>query len=146
MKKIFLSICTGLLLITAQAADPSPISEKAIKSFNESFKNAANISWLADKSTYEVYFEQNEIKSRIKYSEDGTMLQTMRYYDGSKLPLMVSAKLAKKYAGKKVFGITEVSDMQTISYHIILEDEKNWIHVTGDIFGNLFVDKKLRKA
>jgi hypothetical protein len=33
-----------------------------------------------------------------------------------------------------------------VIYHIILQDATNWIHVQSDSFGNMFTEKKLRKA
>ena len=52
----------------------------------------------------------------------------------------------EKYPGKKIFGITEVSDNEKVTYHIVLEDEKYWYNVESDATGVIKLDKKLEKA
>ena len=47
---------------------------------------------------------------------------------------------------KKFFGVTEITTESDVTYYIILEDEKTWTHVQSDAFGNMFTEKKLKKA
>ncbi len=68
------------------------------------------------------------------------------YYGGEKLPLSFHQKLAKKYAGKKVFGVTETTTDGELIYDIILEDENNLIYVRANAFGNMSTTKKYKKA
>ena len=52
----------------------------------------------------------------------------------------------EKYPGKKIFGITEVSTSDMITYHIVLEDNKYWLNVQSDATGNISLEKKLIKT
>lgn len=59
---------------------------------------------------------------------------------------MVLSKVKAKYPEHKIFGVVEESSDDGISYHITLEDEKNWIDITSDPLGSITVNKKFKKA
>ena len=58
--------------------------------------------------------------------QDGNLLRTTRYYSQENLPINILTKLQKRYAGKSVYGVTELSTEDGVSYHITMQDEKNW--------------------
>jgi hypothetical protein len=45
-----------------------------------------------------------------------------------------------------VFGVTESTTENEVSYHIVLEDEKTWYIVIADNSGALELSKKFKKA
>jgi hypothetical protein len=73
-------------------------------------------------------------------------LSTTRYYTSQHLSPVIRAKVNEKYPGKKIFGITEVSNSDMIIYHIVLEDDKNWLNIQSDAIGNITLEKKLVKG
>ena len=144
MKQILLIalIAVGL---TANSTPPD-INEKVLKAFKETFANATDVTWHENKNHYMVSFKQATITSRANYDLDGNLISTVRYYSEEHLPAHILAKVKKKFAGKSVFGVTELVTDDEISYHIKLEDEKNWYTVKSDIWGGLAVKEKYRKA
>jgi hypothetical protein len=50
------------------------------------------------------------------------------------LPVWVLQKMNEKYAGKNIFGVTEINNNNETSYVLVLEDKSNWFDVT--IVGN----------
>jgi len=147
MKKLLLSVTAAIFSLVVFAA-PNAVNEKVLKAFNASFKDAKQVVWEEnlDANLYEVKFVHNDIKSRITYDAEGNILKAIRYYYEQQLPLLIQGKLKQKFAGKKVFGVTEVSSQDQMSYHIVLEDAKNWTIVICDAQGYMTVDKKYKKA
>ena len=142
MKKIFLA---ALIFVgfTALASDPN---EKVLQAFKQSFPNVDEVAWTESTDSYEVKFKQNEILSKVTYDKQGNIVKALRYYEGHHLPLIVQSKVRSRFSDKKIFGVTEEASEEGTYYHIILEDEKNWVQVTSDSYGSIKVDKKFKKA
>jgi hypothetical protein len=145
MKKlIYLAVMlTGL---TAAAANPPEISEKVLKAFRETFVNAESVVWKEMNNSVQANFKLSEIQVRASYDNDGNLLETIRYYGEQNLPPNILAKLKKRYAGKEVFGITEITSENEVSYHITLKDEKNWYTVKSDPYANFQLTDKFKRA
>lgn len=111
MKKLlFLAILlTGLVTATFANSAPKAIGERVLKAFKETFKYASDISWHEYQDYYQVNFKQDEVQLRAQYSDDGTLLKMIRYYKEDHLLPTIVAKLKRKYPGKQIFGVTEVS-------------------------------------
>lgn len=143
MKKMFLIIA----VFSASLAFANPaLDEKIEKHFKAAFPNAEKVTWYEADSYYEVLFTNNHVTCRLWYDREGNVTKTERYYKEEGLSPFMLAKLNKKFAGKKVFGVTEINSESGITYHIILEDDKKWYQVTADDAGNIRLDKKLLKA
>lgn len=54
--------------------------------------------------------------------------------------------MKKKYAGKEIFGVTEISSDSEISYHVTLKDDKNWYTIKSDPYGNTQQVDKFKRA
>lgn len=148
MKK-FLVVCLAALISSASvfAAPASVVTEKVLKVFRDAFPEVKQPTWYTYDDYYEVYFTNADNTScRINYSADGIVLSTTRYYTSQNLSPVIRAKVNEKYPGKKIFGITEVSNSDTIIYHIVLEDDKNWLNIQSDAIGNISLEKKLVKS
>jgi hypothetical protein len=145
MKKIVL---TSLLFtaVIAQAATPPEINEKILKSFKQTFAYAEDVVWQEKDNSYQVNFWQGEINIRARYDEQGKLLSTIRYYYEKQLPPSVLAKVKSKYAGKTIFGVTEVSSEEEINYFITLRDDTHWYTVKSDVFGSLQQTDKFKRA
>ena len=144
MKKMF------LLLIMISAATFSfantPVSEKVLKIFRDVYPNVENAKWYENENSYEVYFEKDDVKCRIRYDIGGKLLSTTRYYSENTLAPFLRVKVAQKFKGKKVFGITELTTEDQLFYEIILEDDKHWYHVHSDGMGQMTLAQKLNKS
>jgi hypothetical protein len=144
MKKMLLAF--AVLLSTAAFAANPDVDEKIETHFKKSFPKAEKVTWYEDENQYEVLFTNNQVTCRLWYDRDGNVTKTERYYKEDGLNPYLLAKLNKKFAGKKVFGVTEVTTDGELTYYIILEDAKRWYHITGNAGGNLQLERKFIKA
>ena len=148
MKKIIFACLTALSCATAVTAAPASIvTEKVLKVFHDAFPEVKQPVWYNFDNYYEVYFTNPDNSScRIDYNPDGIVLSTTRYYTSQNLAPAIRAKVNEKYPGKKIFGITEVSNNDNVTYHIVLEDDKYWLNIQSDATGNISLEKKLVKT
>lgn len=144
--KRFIYLGIMLISLSANAATPPDISEKVLKAFKETFLGAENVTWRELENSVQANFKLSEIQVRAIYDNEGNLLETVRYYGERNLPPNIMAKLRKKYAGKEVFGVTEMSSENELSYHITLKDEKNWYVVKSDPYSNLQQTDKFKRA
>lgn len=144
MKKILLT------LIIASAASFSfanpPVSEKVLKVFSAVFPTVQNAKWYEYADYYQVYFENEDVKCRMKYDFNGRVISTMRYYGESLVTPFLKAKLAQKFPDKKIYGVIEINSDNEMIYEFVLEDDKNWMHVRSDVTGQMNVTEKFKKA
>jgi len=145
MKKLIILSCLFAAL-GVSASNPPEVSEKVLKAFNETFIKATDVVWHEMQNLYEARFKQSEIITRAIYDTNGNLLRTTRYYSQENLPINILTKVQKKYAGKSVYGVTEIATEDEVSYHITLQDEKNWYIVKADTWGNLELSQKYRKG
>lgn len=145
MKKIIIFVCLFAALGAAASAPPE-VNEKVLKAFEETFVKATNVVWHEMENTYEARFKQSEIVVRASYDMNGKLLRTIRYYFEENLPINILTKLKKKYAGKSIFGVTESATEDEATYHIVLQDDKNWYFVKSDSWGSFELTEKLRKS
>lgn len=136
-------VCFCLLLGLTAFATPN---ERVLKTFNGSFPSADSVKWFDDGDGYQVHFFQNKMRCKIWYDAQGEVTKSIRYYLGSELPPLILARIQKRFEGKEIFGVTEISSSSDLAYHIILQDDKKWYEVTSDSVGNLVMNKKLIKA
>lgn len=146
MKKIFFAAAAFLLTCSAFANTVKDVNAKVLGAFKSTFQNASQVVWHEYKDYYEVRFMQGTIDARVKYDTNGNIMQAIRYYKEDNLPLLIKAKIKNKYANEKIFGVTEISSDTELSYYIVLENEKNWINIKCDSFGNISVQHKFKKA
>ncbi len=136
MKKLFISAACILVFFFSMASEPLTVNEKVLQAFNGTFQNVQNIKWYKHKNSYEVYFQQNQIRTQVHYNDDGVIMQTIRYYQEQQLPLNILNRVRKQYSSKKIYGVTEVGNETDIVYQIILEDEKSWLIINSDPYAN----------
>lgn len=149
MKKIIFACLTAFISTTAVIAAPPAflVTEKVLKVFHDAFPEVKQPTWYNFDNYYEVYFTNADNTScRIDYNPDGIVLNTTRYYTSQSLTPAIRAKVNEKYPGKKIFGVTEVSNSEMVTYHIVLEDDKYWLTVQSDATGNISLEKKLVKS
>ncbi|MES1215610.1 MAG: hypothetical protein ABUT20_08835 [Bacteroidota bacterium] len=148
MKKILITLFVfTAIAVNAKSIDRNPeINQKIIKSFNQTFIYAQDVVWQQKDDVYQANFWQGGINIRAKYDEQGNLLGTIRYYFEKQLPPAILSSVKKKYAGKSIFGVTEVSSDEDISYFVTMQDDKNWYTIKSDAFGNLQQTEKFKKA
>ena len=145
MKKIV--VCLALFAaLGAAATTPPEVTEKVLKAFKETFAKATEVVWHETQNSYMASFKQFEISTRATYDEEGNLLRTTRYYSEENLPVHILAKVKKKYAGKTIHGVTEITENDEVAYHLAMCDDKNWYFVKANSSGQTEVTKRYRKA
>lgn len=142
-------ITLGLLLSVSAGAfafDGLVISEKVLQTFKNTFPNAQDVKWLETGEKYTVNFKENGVLTKIDYDMDGNFISSLRYYSESNLPVNILRKVQKKYADKKIFGVTEMTSDSNVDYYIKMEDNTNWITVKSNANGSMQVVEKYKKA
>ena len=132
--------------LSAQASTPPEVNEKVLKAFRETFTNAEEVKWQEYDTHYLANFWQKEINIRVKYDHEGNVLSTIRYYFEKDLPPHILGKLKKKFAGKTVYGVTELATDTEIIYSIKLHDDDTWYTVQSDAVGRFELKEKFKKA
>lgn len=146
MKKIILSVALLVSIVAGAAVSPSEVNEKVLKAFKETFALAQNVTWHEYDNFYQANFNQDEIQVRAQYDQDGSLLKTIRYYGEKQLFPNIVSRLKKKYANREVFGVTETTSDNEVSFLITLKDEKNWYVLKSDIYGNFEQTEKFKRA
>lgn len=147
MKKLLIMICVLLMAAGAYASPTTDIDKKVIQTFEARFPNAQEATWHESTDQYLVNFVEKGIPSKVTYKKDGTLLNFMRYYQEETLPYHIQANLKNKYAGKKVFGVTEVTDADaSIEYFVKLGDDKQWMTVKIDNSGFMTVIERFKNG
>jgi hypothetical protein len=145
MKKILIALFV-FSAVAANATGRPEVNEKILQSFKQTFIYAQDVVWQEKDNIYQANFWQGEINIRAKYDEQGNLLGTIRYYFEKQLPPNIVSRIKKKYSGKSIFGITEVSSEDEVSFFVTLQDEKNWYTIKSDIYGNMEQTDKFKRA
>ena|SRR5687768_3724428 len=151
MKKLFILFSALIMGVQSFGFNPVEIDQKVKKTFDSSFPNATDVSWLDYPQSYEVSFTQNGIRSRVYYPKDNSFVRLTRYFKEENLPYHLKFIIKNQFPNQTIFGVTEVSiisegwNFGSIVYHIILEDEKRWYNVRLEEGGIFTTGKKLKK-
>ena len=137
-----------LLTISAGvfASDDFTISEKMLQAFQQTFPDAKQVKWVEEPNGYQVSFRQNDILTKVEYDKDAHFVSSLRYYSEKNLPVTIMCQLQKKYAGKTVWGVTELSTETSTEYYVKLVDDQNWYTVRSDGDGNMQLVEKYKKG
>ncbi|MFL5741888.1 MAG: hypothetical protein ACJ75B_16820 [Flavisolibacter sp.] len=145
MKKILIAALILGTSFRSIAAGPI-VNEKVLNAFNKTFQNVQNVTWTESEFIYEVSFKQEQVTSKVVYDKQGNILNTLRYYKESQLPIMILTRVKQRFADKKIFGVTEQSSDEGTYYYITLEGEKTWTNIKADNYGSITVENKFRKG
>lgn len=146
MKKIILFAALFISIAAAASASPFEVNEKVLKAFKETFAKAQDVVWHEYENVYQANFKQDDIQIRAQYDGEGSLIQTIRYYNERQLLPNIVSRIKKKYGAREIFGVTETSSDQEVSFLVTLKDEKNWYVVKSDVYGNLEQTEKFKRA
>jgi hypothetical protein len=146
MKKIIVVATLLVSIVAGATAKPFEVNEKVLQAFKATFAQAKDVVWQEYETYYQANFKQDEIQIRAEYDHDGALIKTIRYYGEKQLLPNILSKLKKKYGSKEVFGITETTSEDEVSFIITLRDEKDYYMVKSDVYGNLEQTDKFHRA
>lgn len=146
MKK---TIITAIAVIYTAISFASPlpdINERVLKNFKATFKAAEEVKWSEHESHYSVSFLLSSVQTRVNYDKAGNIISSSRSYAPNLLPLNIYNAVTNRYAGKTLFGVTEVADDKTVLYVIKMYDDKKWYTLHADAEGNTEITEKYERA
>lgn len=148
MKNLILSAALSLALTgSAFAGSVEPANEMVLKTFSQIFKEAYNVSWSNSGKHFEAYFVgDNNVKTRALLDAKGNLIQTIRYYKEDSLPSNVLYTVKKEFKNSDIWGVTEVSNKNGVSYRIVLRDDKNYTHINANSVGETEVVSKYKRG
>ena len=125
-KKIKMKTCIPLLVLslllsgyaTRNEGIPTPPIETI---FESTFPQATAVQWKKEGTLYYVYCKVNNLPVRISYTEQGQMETCLRYYGAEELPPYIRARLAKRFTGASITGVTEFYNAESLSFTINLK-------------------------
>src|SRR6476661_8668098 len=145
MKKIILSAVLLVSIVAVASTSPYEVNEKVLKAFNTTFAKAQDVVWHEYDNIYQANFKQDDIQIRAQYDQEGSLIQTIRYYGERQLLPNIVSKLKKKYAGREIFGVTETSSDAGVAFLVALKDDKSWYVVKSAVYGKLEQTEKFRR-
>jgi hypothetical protein len=143
MKKLTCILCLLGLGFSAFAAE---VKEEVLNIFNKTYPGAKSTSWEETKEGYKVFFTRKDISYRIVYDGNGNVVLALKYYDEDNLPPLILNKVKKAYAGYTVHSVVEESNDSSLSYHIILQNEKKIVTLKSDPVGIMEVESKYNRG
>lgn len=139
-------LCIVVCLFSVHAGIAGGISEKILQIFKQTFPRAEEVKWAEQVDKVTVDFRDGGISTKVEYDKDGNFLSSVRYYTERDLPLNLLCNLQKKFPGKTVFGMTEMTTESEVNYYIKLEDATSWMTVKSGTDGNMEIVEKYKKA
>lgn len=146
--KLFILAATlslGLNAMAAATVNPT-VNEKVLKTFKEVFSNARDVQWSSTADYNEASFRSGSVSTRAVIDNNGALIRTIRYYKENNLPANILYKIKKKYDGKEIYGITEVTNSEGTNYHIVVRDSRNIYSVTADHDGSVVQTAKYKRG
>lgn len=146
MKKVIVLLSLFVAIVVNAATPPANVTQRVLKAFKQNFKQAKDVTWHTYTDYYQASFRLDEIQVRAQYSETGELVKTIRYYGEAHLLPNILSRLQKKYSGKEIFGVTEMSTNEDVKFEIIVRDDTHFYIVQSDVYGNLEQQQKLTRA
>ena len=142
MKHLLIATFTMLLTGFSSKADPT---EKVLSIFKKSFPEATETVWQNFEEVNSVSFKKLGMVFYVKFNLDGSFLSSVRHSDENGLPINLLCVFKKKHAEKSIADVAEVINDDGVQYYITAQDEKFIYWYKGNIYGELSLDKKLKK-
>ncbi|HZF64753.1 MAG TPA: hypothetical protein VEY32_02210 [Flavisolibacter sp.] len=122
MKPLFILITIFSTLLSTTGFANDPISQRAVKAFEQNFAEAKEVNWTTSPNLLKVQFVLNEQTLTAFYSIDGEFLGVTRNISSFQLPLMLQAAVKKEYSNYWITELFELSGKNGTEYYITLED------------------------
>jgi hypothetical protein len=143
MKKLIIVTC---LLALSLGSFATEVNEAVKKIFTRTYPEAKSISWEELKDGYKVFFTRNQVSYRLMYDAEGNVTLALKYYGEENLPPLILNKLKKSYSEFKVHSVVEEATDVSLTYHIVLENEKKIVNVKSDAVGSLETVSRYNKG
>ena len=147
MKKIIvgLTLLLSLASFTAFARGEEKVNEETLLSFKKEFKTAENVSWTVADEIATASFSLNGFRVQAYFDEEGQLLGTARSILFEQLPITVINSVNNRFETAPVYEIVEYTRGAETFYCMTVETAKNKLKIRATSYGNISVDKKIKK-
>jgi hypothetical protein len=123
MKRLVLTLTIALSLISLSSfASDKSVNPAALKSFNSSFKNAAEVNWTVGADFYQASITLSGHYVSAYYNVEGKMIALTRNNSSTQLPISLQANMKKNYEGFWITDLFEMTNEEGTSYYVTLEN------------------------
>jgi hypothetical protein len=145
MKKLILTLAIAVSTFAAFAGEEN-VTAVVLKSFNQEFAGAENVSWTTGRNSYKASFVMNGQHVVAYYSFEGEMLGMTRNISSLDLPMSLQAGLKKDYKGYWISDLFEVSNQEGTTYYITLEKADETLILEAGNFSKWSVYQRASKS
>jgi uncharacterized membrane protein affecting hemolysin expression len=128
MKRIFVTLTLMLSLISMSSfaneeknTTDVVVSSSVLKSFQDAFKNAVEVTWSVSDNFTKASFVMNDQHVSAFYSTNGELLAVTRNISSLQLPLALQTNLKQRTGDFWISELIEVSNDNGTSYYVTLE-------------------------
>ncbi|MGB8193974.1 MAG: hypothetical protein WCF67_18720 [Chitinophagaceae bacterium] len=149
MKKLFVTVAVALFVgLTSFAADIKKVNQKVLAAFEKEFTTATNVSWevLQNEEIYHASFVYGAEVMEAYFSPEGETIAVARFLSQDRLPLLVNKSLKDNFSKYQFRQATEYMSIDTTSYIVTLENEKQTLVARIYINGTTEIVKKTKKS
>ena len=147
MKKLTGILTALILFVSASSFAPNEeiVSAKIKSAFEKTFTSASDVKWNKSDGFYFANFKINQQVLSAAFDEEGEFLGASRNITLSQLPLSISLALQNDYADYTIGSVTEMTTERQTNYYITAENSKRIVTIKADAFGDLSIEKKIKK-
>lgn len=145
MKKLILTLAIAISTFAAFAKEEN-VNAVVLKSFNQEFAGAENVSWTSGRNSYKAAFVLNGQHVVAYYSFQGDLLGMTRNITSLDLPMSLQSSLKKNYKGYWISDLFEVSNQDGTAYYITLEKADETLVLEAADFSNWNVYQRASKS
>jgi hypothetical protein len=114
---------------TVKSISRADVNSKAVKSFEKSFKNAADALWFPNGSGYTVRFNNDGIRSSAEYDKKGRWISTVSYYRENRMSRELRKQIKSTYFDYKINQVIEIHTLLGSAVIVQLEDEISFLNI-----------------
>ena len=89
----------------------------------------------------EEFYAKDGIQTRVYSDNKGNVTRMRRDYMEKDLNPFIKSRFKKQFPGKIIFGITEFTTENGVSYIIIAYNNKHWYHINSNDLGEMSLAK-----
>lgn len=109
--------------------DLSAIHAKALKDFNNRFRQASGETWFIVPGGFISYFQTAESEHRVFYTRKGCWEYSLAFYYEDSLPETIRASIKSNYHGYRITIVEQLTGHEGTNYIVHLENDSGIKHL-----------------
>ena len=122
MKKFMISLAMIITLMTSAFASDEKVRNEILKSFDNKFSGAQEVTWVRGKDYYKASFNYNDSWLVAYYNKTSELMGVTRNISSIQLPLYLQNSLKNKYSNYWITQLFEYSNKEGFRYYVTLEN------------------------